>query len=94
MFDDLRDELEKKVEQLKRYWQHSKFDRYNQTTICKCNTSYSKAKDDSINSINTNKADALNNIEEQTTLSLAQIDSKRMMYKVVLKSLKLRFKIQ
>ena len=36
-----------------------------------------KAKDDSINSINTNKTDALNNIEEQTTLSLAQIDSKK-----------------
>ena len=53
-----------------------------------------KAKDDSINSINTNKAGALNNIEEQTTLSLAQIDSKRMMYKVVLKLLKLRFKTQ
>ena len=86
--------MKKKVEQLKRYWQHSKFDRYNQTTICKVQHKLFKSKDDSINSINTNKADALNNIEEQTTLSLAQIDSKRMMYKVVLKSLKLRFKIQ
>ncbi len=78
MFDDLRDELEKKVEQLKKDIGNT------QSLIgtikqlsASATQAIQKAKDDSINSINTNKTDALNNIEEQTTLSLAQIDSKK-----------------
>lgn len=78
MFDDLRDELEKKVEQLKKDIgsTQSLIDTIKQLSAS-ATQAIQKAKDDSINSINTNKADALNNIEEQTTLSLAQIDSKK-----------------
>lgn len=78
MFDDLRDELEKKVEQLKKDIgsTQSLIDTIKQLSTS-ATQAIQKAKDDSINSINTNKADALNNIEEQTTLSLAQIDSKK-----------------
>ncbi|MDT4196681.1 BppU family phage baseplate upper protein [Staphylococcus haemolyticus] len=78
MFDDLRDELEKKVEQLKKDIgsTQSLIDTIKQLSTS-ATQAIQKAKDDSINSINTNKTDALNNIEEQTTLSLAQIDSKK-----------------
>lgn len=78
MFDDLRDELEKKVEQLKKDIgsTQSLIDTIKQLSAS-ATQAIQKAKDDSINSINTNKNDALNNIEEQTTLSLAQIDSKK-----------------
>ncbi|WP_053019201.1 BppU family phage baseplate upper protein [Staphylococcus haemolyticus] len=78
MFDDLRDELEKKVEQLKKDIgsTQSLIDTIKQLSAS-ATQAIQKAKDDSINSINTNKAGALNNIEEQTTLSLAQIDSKK-----------------
>ncbi|MEB7348349.1 BppU family phage baseplate upper protein [Staphylococcus haemolyticus] len=78
MFDDLRDELEKKVEQLKKDIgsTQSLIDTIKQLSAS-ATQAIQKAKDDSINSINTNKTDALNNIEEQTTLSLAQIDSKK-----------------
>lgn len=78
MFDDLRDELEKKVEQLKKDIgsTQSLIDTIKQLSTS-ATQAIQKAKDDSINSINTNKANALNNIEEQTTLSLAQIDSKK-----------------
>lgn len=78
MFDDLRDELENKVEQLKKDIGsiQSLIDTIKQLSAS-ATQAIQKSKDDSINSINTNKADALNNIEEQTTLSLAQIDSKK-----------------
>lgn len=78
MFDDLRDELEKKVEQLKKDIgsTQSLIDTIKQLSAS-ATQAIQKAKDDSIISINTNKTDALNNIEEQTTLSLAQIDSKK-----------------
>ncbi|MHB7942162.1 BppU family phage baseplate upper protein [Staphylococcus capitis] len=78
MFDDLRDELEKKVEQLKKDIgsTQSLIDTIKQLSAS-ATQAIQNAKDDSINSINTKKADALNNIEEQTTLSLAQIDSKK-----------------
>ncbi|TJX90444.1 BppU family phage baseplate upper protein [Staphylococcus haemolyticus] len=78
MFDDLRDELENKVEQLKKDIgsTQSLIDTIKQLSAS-ATQAIQKSKDDSINSINTNKADALNNIEEQTTLSLAQIDSKK-----------------
>lgn len=78
MFDDLRDELEKKVEQLKKDIgsTQSLIDTIKQLSAS-ATQAIQKAKDDNINSINTKKADALNNIEEQTTLSLAQIDSKK-----------------
>lgn len=78
MFDDLRDTLEKRVEQLKKDIgsTQSLIDTIKQLSAS-ATQAIQKAKDDSINSINTNKTDALNNIEEQTTLSLAQIDSKK-----------------
>lgn len=78
MFDDLRDELEKKVEQLKKDIgsTQSLIDTIKQLSTS-ATQAIQKAKDDSINSINTNKTDVLSNIEEQTTLSLAQIDSKK-----------------
>lgn len=78
MFDDLRDELENKVEQLKKDIgsTQSLIDTIKQLSAS-ATQAIQKAKDDSIISINTNKTDALNNIEEQTTLSLAQIDSKK-----------------
>lgn len=78
MFDDLRDELEKKVEQLKKDIgsTQSLIDTIKQLSAS-ATQAIQKAKDDSVNSINTNKTGALNDIEEQTTLSLAQIDSKK-----------------
>lgn len=78
MFDDLRDELESKVEQLKKDIGNTQslIDTIKQI-IANGIQSIQKAKDDSVSAINSTKNDVLDNINKQTTLSLSQIDSKK-----------------